>query len=209
MNPLKLQNLSRPEAFQTGISKLVRKTLLNHIHEVKEPILDACCGNGIFLLEYCATHSYDSNIIGVDLDVDALETAEQIFIDNELEPPKFMAHDVLNLPFEKNQFGTIFCLNTLLNITPFEKIESIVAELFSFLQPGGELFIDFRNKQNPILNYCYKKNIRMGQLTTYAHKKSDFTSILNHLGIDDYQFIPVGNPIPLFTKDYILKIRKY
>jgi len=208
MKKLNLQNLSRPEAFQTGTSKLVRKTVLELIHEVKEPILDACCGNGIFLLEYCSSVNYYTDIFGVDLDLDALETAEQLFIDNDLEPPDFMQHDVLEMPFEKEKFNTIFCLNTLVNIHPFDKIEQIISELFCLLKSDGNLYIDFRNKSNPVINARYKKNIKTKTLSTFAHNKSDFDNILKKIGAKSHRFAPIGCKVPFVAKGYLLIIRK-
>lgn len=208
MKDLNLKNLSRPEAFQTGISKLVRKTVLEKIHEVQEPILDACCGNGIFLLEYCASVNYYSEIFGVDLDIDALETAEQIFVDNNLEAPQFMQENASTLPFPDNKFSTIFCLNTLINIHPFSEIEKLIAELFRILKPGGKIFMDFRNQSNPVLNYRYKKNIKSGALTTYAHKKSDFDNILSELDVSHHSFQPIGSQLPFLAKGYLLTIEK-
>lgn len=208
MKKLNLQNLSRPEAFQTGISKQVRKTILSLVHEVKEPILDACCGNGIFLLEYCSSVNYYTDIFGVDLDMDALETAEQIFIDNNMEAPKFLQHDILNLPFEKEKFNTIFCLNTLVNIHPFEMVEQIICKLFNLLKPEGQLYIDYRNQCNPIINHKYKKNVSTHSLSTYAHKKTDFSTILKRINAEDYRFIPVGANIPFLAKGYVINIRK-
>ena len=208
MKNLNLQNLSRPEAFQTGISKLVRKTVLSKIHEVREPILDACCGNGIFLLEYCSSINYYSDITGVDLDIDALETAEQLFIDNKLEAPNFQQQNVMELTFPDESFNTIFCLNTLINIHPFENIEKIISELIRILKPSGKLFIDFRNKQNPLLNFKYKQNIKNQTLTTYAHRKSDFNNILTKLNVKNYQYKPIGNPIPFLAKGFLLIIEK-
>lgn len=208
MNKLNLDNLSRPEAFQTGISKLVRKTVLEHVHEVEEPILDACCGNGIFLLEYCSSVNYYSNIYGVDLDIDALETAEQLFIDNNLEPPSFAMEDVSNLSFPDNKFSSIFCLNTLINIHPFSKIEGIITELFRILKPGGKIYIDFRNKLNPILKYKYRKNIKDQLLTTYGHKKTDFYDILKKLAVTNYSFRAIGIPFPYLAKGYLLIVEK-
>lgn len=205
---LNLQNISRPEAFQTGISKLVRKTVLEQIHDVEEPVLDACCGNGIFLLEYCTGVSYYNDITGVDLDVEALETAVQLFADNNLIAPKFMRHDVYNLPFENERFSTIFCLNTLVNIHPFSNVEKILTELYRIAKNGAKIFIDFRNQLNPVLNYRYKKNIKTGELTTYAHCKADFLPLLKQMNIHDFKFIPVGNPVPFLAKGYLLIIRK-
>lgn len=208
MKKLNLQNLSRPEAFQTGISKLVRKTALQQIPQIKEPILDACCGNGIFLLEYCASVGNYANITGVDLDGDALKTARQLFLDNELQSPDFLLANAMSLPFENESFFTIFCLNTLINIHPFQNIEAILTELYRLLKPKGKIFVDFRNQKNPLLNYRYKKNIKTGALTTYAHKKSDFYPILEGLKINNYKFLTFGNSCPFLAKGFLLTIEK-
>ncbi len=208
MKNLNLQNLSRPEAFQTGISKLVRKTVLSKIHEVREPILDACCGNGIFLLEYCSSVNYYSDITGIDLDIGALETAEQLFIDNKLEAPNFQQQNVKNLNFPDESFNTIFCLNTLMNIAPFNHIEQIITEIFRLLNNNGKIFIEFRNKQNPLINYQYQKNRTQKALNVYAHRKSDFNNILTKLNVKNYQYKPIGNPIPFLAKGFLLIIEK-
>lgn len=208
MTNLNLDNLSRPEAFQTGISKLVRKTVLEQVHTAEEPILDACCGNGIFLLEYCATVKNYHDVYGVDIDGEALNEAKQLFQDNLLKPPTFITHDVYKLPFNNNYFKTVFCLNTLINIYPFKLVEKLILELYRVLKPDGRLFIDFRNKNNPLLNYAYRKNIIHGRLTTYAHKKSDFNVLLNRLSPGAVQFQPIGSPLPFLAKGYLMIIRK-
>ncbi|MFP4546691.1 MAG: class I SAM-dependent methyltransferase [Fidelibacterota bacterium] len=208
MKELNLNNLTRPEAFQTGISKLVRKTVLNQTSKIREPILDACCGNGIFLLEYCAIVRNYHDVYGVDIDDDALNEAKQLFQDNLLKPPTLITHDVFELPFNDNYFQTVFCLNTLINIYPFELVEKLILELYRVLKPDGRLFIDFRNKNNPLLNYTYRKNIEHSRLTTHAHKKSDFNHLLNLLSPGAVQFHPIGSPLPFLAKGYLMIIRK-
>ncbi|MBN2280605.1 MAG: class I SAM-dependent methyltransferase [Candidatus Marinimicrobia bacterium] len=208
MKELNLTNLSRPEAFQTGISKLVRKTVFKKIHNIREPLLDACCGNGLFLLEYCSRTNEYTHLFGVDLDAEALETAGQLFRDNQLKPPDFLHYDVLDMPFPENTFNTIFCLNTLVNIYPFEKIEKIIETLYRLLMPGGVLYIDFRNKNNPVLNYKYQKNLKHNRLSTHAHRRRDFENILKKIKTQYHNFFPIGSSLPIFTKGYLLEVRK-
>jgi len=208
MKDLNLQNIMRPEAFQTRISKLVRKKVLGITKNFEGNILDVCCGNGLFLLEYCAQNGERDNIIGLDYDFEAIQEGKLLFADNNFGNDNFINGDALNLPFPDDFFDNVFCLNTLINFYPFKKIEDLVKELYRVCNKGGKILFDFRNINNPVLKFRYYKNANSGRLTTYGHRKSDFSAIFNKLDIKKIIFVPIGISLPLISLGYLTVLEK-
>ncbi len=208
VNKLNLKNISRPEAFQTSISKLVRAKVLELIDHNIGKAVDICCGNGLFLLEYSAKFSENQYLFGIDSDFEAIKEARVLFSDNSFNPDRFINGDGFQLPFADNQFDTVFCLNTLVNFYPFKKIEYLLSELHRICKSGGKIYFDFRNKNNPALRFKYFINKITGRLTTIAHFKSDFKNIFNKLNVKKISFISIGSSINFLSKGILTIIEK-
>ncbi|MCK4826515.1 class I SAM-dependent methyltransferase [bacterium] len=208
MKTLNLQNLSRPEAFQTTISRKVRAKALKISKDITGTILDVGCGNGLFLLECCTSLVDQSRTFGLDHDYHALKNAHRIFMDNNLSPDKFISGNAFNLPFQSNYFDAVFCLNTLINIHPFDDIEALIKELHRVCNKKGKIIFDYRNLHNPVLKLKYISNTITGRLTTHGHYLKDFQPLFRQLNIKNISQVPIGSSITIFSLGFLTILEK-
>jgi len=208
MKNLNLQHLSRPEAFQTTISKKVRSKALKISRDLRGNILDVGCGNGLFLLEWYTSFGDQSKAFGTDYDFESLKEAKLIFIDNNLSSEVFILGNAFNLPFPSDSFNNVLCLNTLINIHPFKNIETLIKELHRVCKKNGKIIFDFRNIQNPILKIKYIRNSLTGRLTTHGHRWKDFQPIIQQLNIKNTLIIPIGSSISLLSMGFLIIMEK-
>ena len=208
MNRLNLERLSRPEAFQGTISRKVRDAAFITIDSTNISILDVGCGTGLFLLECAAKYSANLKAFGADIDKEALLEGKYIFEDNGFNPSRFLCGDALKLPFPSEIFDSVYCLNTLINIHPFNKVETLMDELARVCKKGGKIIFDYRNIKNIILLIKYLRNTLTRQLTTHGHRLNNFKSSINRLNLKIDSVKPIGSKIPLLTMGYLLILEK-
>jgi len=209
MNDLNLTHLARPEAFQTKISRIVREQA--HIFAAQNPgrLIDIACGNGLFLLEYNHVHRPQAILNwGLDTDFSALMNARLLFTDNRISPDRFVCGDGYHLPLRSDEFETIFCLNTLINLHPFAKIETLIRELYRICKPGGIVVFDYRNALNPVLQLKYLRNYFCGGVTTHGHTYLQFRRLFRELAPQRIRRYPLGFHNPLLALGFMLVLEK-
>lgn len=208
MNKLKLDKSFRPEAFQTSISKIVRSKTLKILENQHGKILDVGCGNGIFLLESLAEYPGKFIVFGIDTDNAALGNAKLVFEDNNFVSDHFISGDAFQLPFADNSFDYVFCLNTLVNLSPIKKIEILLKELHRVCKKDKYLVFDYRNRYNPVLSATYFLNRVTNSLSTFAYKWKQFESIITELNAKRKAQYPLGSKNPVFAKGYLVVLEK-
>jgi SAM-dependent methyltransferase len=101
----------------------------------EDKILDFGCGNGR-LIDFLKTDP--SNYWGVDVSVEMLWVARKINPNHRF----FLIKKKLEETLSKNtEFDFIFSVGVFHHLPPGEKRKKIVQEIFSFLKPGGRLFV--------------------------------------------------------------------
>jgi len=208
MRELNLIRQIRPEAFQTRISRLVRSAALRIAHSLNGTGVDLGCGNGLFILECLADETVNIELFGLDYDLKSLQNSHQLFQDNHYNPTRFIRGDFFSLPFANNHFNAVFCLNTLVNLHPFDKIANLICEMHRICKPGGKIILDYRNKHNLLLRLKYLKNILAGSITTHGHSVRDFWKIFDHLNIKILEKIPLGHKFKITAVGFILILEK-
>jgi ubiquinone/menaquinone biosynthesis C-methylase UbiE len=203
MTALDLKHQTRAAAFQTATSVRVRAAALPITQKIEGFLLDVGCGNGLFLLEYYTSAGRKALAYGLDYDRRAIYEAQTLFKDNRAPADRLMVGDGFNLPFRDEQFDAVFCLNTLINIHPFDRIEALLSELHRVCRKGGRIMFDYRNRRNPYLQFKYRLNALTGRLTTHGHSQRDFNPLTNQLHIKRTERIPIPSPLPGFPLGYL------
>jgi demethylphylloquinol methyltransferase len=109
--------------------------------------LDLCCGSGDLALRLARRVGSSGKVYGVDFSANLLETAKQR-AQNQYPQPSitWTEADVLNLPFEDNQFDAATMGYGLRNVT---NIPRSLQELHRVLKPGAKgAILDFHRPTN-------------------------------------------------------------
>ncbi|MFH1212931.1 MAG: class I SAM-dependent methyltransferase [Candidatus Neomarinimicrobiota bacterium] len=203
MTQIDLQHQTRAAAFQTATSVRVRNRALPLAAQIEGRFLDTGCGNGLFLLEYYASNRGRAVAFGIDYDRRAIAEAGTLFKDNSAPADRLLVGDGFQLPFDNEQFEAVFCLNTLINIYPFSRIESLLTELHRVCKKGGQIIFDYRNSCNPYLKFKYLINSLTGRLTTHGHHRNEFKPLYKRLAIQQSGQISIPSPLPGFPLGYL------
>ena len=208
MKKLNLQNLSRPEAFQTTISRKVRAKALKIAKNFKGNILDIGCGNGLLMLELLDGNGENDCVFGIDYDFNILLEGSTIFKDNAINSNRFIYCDAFQSPLRNKSFDMIFCLNTFMNIDSIKTIYKLIFEMYRICNDRGKIIFDFRNSDNPLLRRKYIQSAENKGLEIYSYRRTDFYSIVEKLKPKKINFIPIGLPIQFLTLGYIAVMEK-
>jgi demethylmenaquinone methyltransferase/2-methoxy-6-polyprenyl-1,4-benzoquinol methylase len=139
--------------------------------------LDLCCGSGDLALRLARRVGTKGKVYGVDFSHNLLETAKQRSQTQYPQPNiSWVEADVLNLPFEDNQFDAATMGYGLRNVTD---IPRSLQELHRVLKPGAKAAIlDFHcpyNQQFRSFQQWYLDNVvvpladRLGVKEEYAY----------------------------------------
>ncbi len=112
--------------------------------------LDLCCGSGDLALRLARRVGATGKVYGVDFSPNLLETAKERSQRQYPQPAiAWVEADVLNLPFEDNQFDAATMGYGLRNV---KDIPRSLQELHRVLKPGAKAAIlDFHRPSNPQL----------------------------------------------------------
>ncbi|MEM7131853.1 MAG: methyltransferase domain-containing protein [Chloroflexota bacterium] len=100
-------------------------------------VLDAGCGNGVFL-------PLLSTIVGSGGSIAALDVAEENVnaVQHQISQHRYACHveaqtgTISNLPYESNSFDAVWCANVTMYLTEAE-LETAISEFARVLRPGG------------------------------------------------------------------------
>ena len=145
---------------------------------------------------------------GIDMDFAALENAKLVFSDNNFQPDRFIQGNAYLLPFEDNTFDAVFCLNTLVNLTPLNTIESLIRELHRVCKKGKYIIFDYRNSYNPAISITYYLNRLTNSLSTFAYRWNQFKPLVNELDVKLSKLIPLGSKNMLIAKGFLAVLEK-
>ena len=106
---------------------------------MKGKILYLGCNNGTstaILSQYC------EELVGVDINNDALEEARKLIAEQGIKNTKFVNSNILKMPFEDNSFDGIYAFQILEHIYP-EDMDIVLKEIKRILKPNGRLIAEF------------------------------------------------------------------
>lgn len=122
--------------------RIVRETAQSLLPAAGGRLLDAGCGEGIFL-ERLGTARPDLRLHGADLSGEMLRRARERFARQGLTVHLRHA-EAAKTPFPDNYFDVVTCLNMTLMLGSAREFDEAVRELSRICKPGGTILVDFR-----------------------------------------------------------------
>lgn len=153
-------------------------------------ILDVACGNGAYSIFLAKQNKVTAVDISPGMVKNAKELAVKENVDNNF---KALVADAEHLPFKDNQFDIVMCLDTLHHFYD-NTLTSILKEFHRVLNPSGILIIDYKNKNNPYLNYSFRKKSH-DKFILISRNFTQIKTILNSVGFKTTKSYNVLLPI--------------
>lgn len=115
------------------------KNALKYIKISAERTLDLGSGEGVWVLEL-SRRSMD--IFGIDISLDSLKNTKNILCSSGFQS-KIVQSDVQKLPFKKNSFDQVICLDVLEHV---EAPDKVFKEIYRCLKKKGQFVITIPNE---------------------------------------------------------------
>jgi len=116
-------------------------------------ILEVGCGEGL-LLKQIRKRSKPVAYFAVDVQGWMMKRSREI-IDGNSEN-HFTKCSAQRLPFKRNSFDTVVCINTLHNQGSVADVKAILAEMTRVCSDRGRIVFDIRNSVNPLMYLAYR-----------------------------------------------------
>ena len=192
---------SVPYKTQQSVRNIVL-TLMKGDKENYNKILDAGCGNGEFTISL-SQQLPASKITGIDYSEDMVKLCEHAKKDiNNIE---FKVADLLNTPFDDNEFNITMCLNTIHHIQK-KDLDNAVEEIARITKKTAILEIKNRN----CLYYPVKK-LRGGLLnpgiTVYVTTVKEMERLFGKYGFKLTNITPIFK-FKIFSPIIVLKFKR-
>lgn len=135
--------------------------------------IDLCCGSGDLTFRLARRVGITGKVYGVDFSPNLLKAAQERCQKSSFQPQiNWVEADVLNLPFEDNQFDAATMGYGLRNV---KNISQSLQEIHRILKPGGKAAIlDFHrpsNEQIRALQQWYLDNLVVPIATNFGVKE--------------------------------------
>ena len=198
---MNISGVSRKKAFLGNITTAVRNKAWELCRD-SETILDVCCGNGLFFLNEGINKKL---LVGIDKSEELLQEAKRIFTDNGIEDASLIRGNAFQLPFKSETFDRVVCINTLLNLSSIDIIETLLLELMRVCKPTGRLLIEIRNQSNPYIRLKYWMHSRKQKFPVRAYKIEDISNIIERHKFHCTRILPIGCPVEFIAKAFLIE----
>ena len=198
---MNISGVSRKKAFLGNITTAVRNKAWELCRDY-ETILDVCCGNGLFFLNEGINKKL---LVGIDKSEELLREAKRIFTDNCIEDASLIRGNAFQLPFKPETFDRVVCINTLLNLSSLDIIETLLLELMRVCKPTGRLLIEIRNQSNPYIRLKYWMHSRKQKFPVRAYKIEDISNIIERHKFHCTKILPIGCPVEFIAKAFLIE----
>ena len=119
---------------------------------------------------------------------------------------KFVRASATDLPFKKESFDLIICIE-LLHHFEDDVLEKVFKEVSEIVKPEGIFIFDIKNKLNPMLRYKYKKEDSI-EFTLKARTTSWMIRLAEKHGFETIKKKSILFPVSLFAPYLIIFTRK-
>jgi ubiquinone/menaquinone biosynthesis C-methylase UbiE len=160
-------------------------------------LLEIGCGDGLFLSELAMVNK-QMHLFGIDNQPERIAGAEERLKQLGLQGIRLFLGDATHMPFPASHFGTVVCINLLLNLPTLDVVRSFIQEMRRVTAPGGRMVFDIRNAANPLLYWKYRlaplydSTVQDLPLRTYRLK--DITAVLSEMGLSISRKTAIGFP---------------
>lgn len=149
--------------FEKEIVEKRKNLILNS--KKAETVLDLGCGTGTFL-RFISKKA--KKVFAVDASEKMIQKAKKRVDAEKLSNVQIQFADALKLPFEKDFFDTVYCINTFYHIKDKEKV---ISEISRVLKKNGTAYIEFYNVLNP---FAFLRTIANHFAKNMPHVYPDF-----------------------------------
>ena len=138
--------------------------------------------------------------VGIDTGINLLKYA------SERIDAKFIRASVTDLPFKKESFDLVICIE-LLHHFEDEVLEKVLGEISGVIKPEGVFVFDVKNKSNPYLWHRYKKRDRV-EFTLKARTTKQMAKLVKKHDFEVIKKKGILFPITLFAPFVVVFGRK-
>ena len=191
--PTNMFDKIRDKEFQTTFSNLN----LDKLPSSKPKALDIGVGGGRYTM-----HLTNNGIetVGVDTGFNLLKYA------SERINASFIQASVTDLPFKKDSFDLVICIELLHHFTD-EVLRMVLEEISEVIKPGGTFVFDVKNKMNPIMRNKYKKESCI-EFTLKVRTIRRMSKLAEKHGFEVIKKRGIFFPVTLFAPFVIVFARK-
>lgn len=202
--------LSKPDERGDMTSDLFRLKIRGRVkHLIKDSngfLLDIGCGEGL-LFEAFLTKGNMIRCVGVDMEHEMLEVANERFRKMRPHSPNFLKAHAQNLPFLDKSIDIAICINTFYNFHTKDDVVEALEEMERVCKRDGFIIFDIRNKINPLVYFSFKFVwLYDTQVTLNAYSLNELTTVLTSRGMVIKETVPIGFPIKMFAPIILVKV---
>lgn len=170
----------------------VRRAVRGMTVDVAGPILDAGGADGLL---FDPRESRLAPLVTVlDLDTGALRDGRKAYG----ACGRFVCGDITAMPFPDGFFAVAVCVGTFYNFPTTALVRQGIAEMARVTSPGGAVFVEFRNADNPAVRLAYKHagsyDPSLGDLPLNAYRQMEIKAMLESLFLDIRRVSYIGIP---------------
>ena len=191
--PANMFDRIRDKEFQTTFSNLNFDELPSN----KPKALDIGVGGGRYSM-YLTNDGIET--VGIDTGFNLLKYA------SERIDASFTHASVTDLPFKKDSFDLVICIELLHHFTD-NVLEQALDEIRDVVKPGGIFIFDVKNKLNPVMWYKYKKEGSV-KFTLKVRTTKQMIKLVGERGFEVIKKKGVLFPITLFAPFVVVFVRK-
>ncbi len=159
------------EEYRDYTLKPWERLIVEHLED-REPgkdVLDVACGGGRITVPLLRR---GFNVVGTDF-IPEFEDKIRQHEDEFQGEFRFVACDMLKLPFPDASFDAVTCINAVVYLSGEYELYRSFHEMRRVLRPGGQLFVTTWNLFHPlwgtsvVLNYLLRRGGRFGQTSPF------------------------------------------
>ncbi len=201
--------LSKPDERGDLTSDLFRLKIRGRVQPLIKDnngfLLDIGCGEGL-LFETLLTKENMIRCVGIDMEHEMLEIANERFQKMKPYRPNFLKAHAQNLPFLDKSIDIANCINTFYNFHTKDDVVEALEEMERVCKRDGLIIFDVRNKTNPLVYLSFKFVwLYDTQVTLNAYSLNELTTVLTSRGMVIKETVPIGFPIKMFAPIILVK----
>lgn len=168
----------------------------------KNSLLDLGCGIGRHSIMF-GKNGFDVDCF--DISEDAINKTKKWAIDEGLNL-KYKTGDMLNLPYENEQFDCVLCVNVISH-TDTEGMKQVVKELYRIMKNNGECYLTlgskdtwgFKQEDWPLVDANTRLRMEEGPEYKTPHFYADYDLIMELFKI--FEIVNIRQVIDYYKKD--------
>lgn len=156
----------------------------------------------------CSSGRYTEALLEKDMDVVGLDTAiiPLTYAVRNVPKASFLRASVTALPFEKESFDIVICVELLHHFTD-DILEKALEQITRLVKPGGIFIFDLKNKHNPVMRYLYQRDDRL-DFTLKTRTIARMTGLMQKHGFEVIRKVGIMFPLPALAPFVVLCARK-